>query len=190
MNTMNTMTAMQLVALATHAAKKDVRYYLNGIRVHKKHIVATDGHRIACYPHTFDLPAIDDDKGAYLMPHDVVKTIDKKQTSFRITPEGAFVCGHMTVQLEKTGGLDYLGVFGGKGVLPSYDYEGEIILLNAQYLMDAGKLAAQFSDNRLHSHRLKSGMIEGRTAEGSPAAVVLTRSPLFIGIMPFKASDQ
>lgn len=186
---MNTITAMQLLSLATHAAKKDVRYYLNGLRIHRKQIVATDGHRLAAYPHEFDLPALTDDAEAYLIHWDIIKNIDKKQTSFSITPEGVLICGHMTVKLEKTSRLDYLRVFG-NGVLPSYDYDGEIILLNAQYLLDAGKLAAQFSDNRICSHRLKSGMVEARAAQGSSVSVVLTRSPLFICIMPFKSSEQ
>jgi len=186
---MNTITAMQLVALATHAAKNDVRYYLNGLRIHRNHLVATDGHRLTAYPHDFDLPALEDDAEGYLIPWDIIKNIDKKQESFSITPDGVFTCGHMKVQLEKTSRLDYLRVFG-NGVLPSYDYDGEIILLNAQYLLDAGKLAAQFSDNRIFSHRLKSGMVEARAAQGSSVSVVLTRSPLFICIMPFKSSDQ
>lgn len=186
---MNTMTAMQLVALATHTPKTDARYYLNGLRIHRNHLIATDGHRLASYPHGFDLPALEDDAEGYLIPWDIIKNIDKKQPYFSITPDGVFTCGHMKVQLEKTSRLDYLRVFG-NGVLPSYDYDGEIILLNAQYLLDAGKLAAQFSDNRICSHRLKSGMVEARSAEGSPTAIVLTHSPLFICIMPFKGTDK
>lgn len=183
------MKTLQLKAMATHAGQKDVRYHLNGIRIHRKHIVATDGHRIAVYPSGFELPELEDDAEAYLIPQGIIATLNKKQPDFTITQDGVLVCGNMTVKLERTSRLDYLRVFG-KGALPDYDYNGDLMPLNAKYLLEAGKLAAQFADNRIVIHRLKVGMVEARTADGSPASVVLTHSPLFIGIMPFKESDK
>lgn len=181
------MNTSQLKAMSTHAAKKDARLCLNGVRIHRKHIVATDGHRIACYPHTFDLPALDDDRGAYLIPHDILSQIDKKQP-FTITKKGVLVCGHLTVPLELTQALDYLLLFEDY-TLPSYDYDGVLEPVSAQYLVDAGKLAAQFLDGRAAA-RLKEGLVEARTVQSAAMAVVLTHSNLFIGVMPFRASKK
>lgn len=38
-------------AILLSAAKKDIRYYLNGVLVNEKHIVSTDGHRMTVIAH-------------------------------------------------------------------------------------------------------------------------------------------
>lgn len=182
------MNTSQLKAMATHAGKKDTRAYLSGVRIHRQHIVATDGHRMACYPHSFTLPELEDDRQAYFIPHDVINALDKKQAEFSITEEGVLTCGHLTVPLEQTEALCYLMLFADH-TLPDYDCEGDLMPLNARYLVDAGKLAAQFLDG-IAAVRLKEGIVEARTVQSAAMTVVLTHSELFICIMPFRASKK
>lgn len=181
------MNTAQLKAMSTHSAKKDTRLCLNGVRIHRQHIVATDGHRIACYPHNFTLPALMDDGQAYLITHEIIKMLDKKQP-FTITEEGVLTCGHLTVPLEQTEALAYLMLFADH-TLPDYDYDGVLEPVSAQYLVDAGKLAAQFLDGRAAA-RLKEGLVEARAVQSAAMAIVLTHSNLFIGVMPFRASKK
>lgn len=184
------MNTSQLKAMATHAAKKDTRTYLNGVRIHRQHIVATDGHRMACYPHNFTLPALTEDSQAYFIPHSVINALDKKQAEFSITEEGVLTCGHLTVPLELVQKLDYLMLFADH-TLPDYDCEGELMPLNARYLADAGKLAALFTTSKRRAELLKEGIVEARTAAaGADMSIVLTHSELFICIMPFRASKK
>lgn len=183
------MNTSQLKAMASHAGKKDTRTYLNGVRIHRQHIVATDGHRMACYPHNFTLPALTDDWKAYLIPHSVINVLDKKQSEFSTTEEGVLTCGHLTVPLELVQKLDYLSLFD-KRTLPAYDCDGELMPLNAKYLVDAGKLAALFTTSKRLAERLKEGVVEARTAAGAAMSIVLTHSELFICIMPFRASEK
>lgn len=182
------MNTSQLKAMASHAGKKAIRIYLNGVRIHRQHIVATDGHRIACYPHSFDLPALTDEGQAYLIPHDIINALDKKQSEFSITEEGVLTCGHLTVPLELTQALNYLHLFKDY-TLPAYDYDGGLAPVSAQYLLDAGKLAAQFLDG-IPAGRLKEGIVEARTVQSATMTVVLTHSDLFIGVMPFNPTQK
>lgn len=182
------MNTSQLKAMASHAGKKDTRTYINGVRIHRQHIVATDGHRIACYPHSLTLPELEDDRQAYFIPHDIINALDKKQAEFSITEEGVLTCGHLTVPLELTQALDYLLLFKDY-TLPSYDCDGGLAPVNAQYLVDAGKLAAQFLD-RIAAARLKEGIVEARTVQSAAMTVVLTHSDLFIGVMPYKPAQK
>ena len=46
-----TITSAQLKAVALAMAKKDIRYYLNGLMINENHIVATDGHRMHIFYH-------------------------------------------------------------------------------------------------------------------------------------------
>lgn len=68
---MTTIPTNVLKAMLTHAGKKDIRYYLNGVFVDRTsgHVVATDGHRMLIVK--LDVGAWEAGK-SYIMPRDAL----------------------------------------------------------------------------------------------------------------------
>lgn len=80
MNTIITLPIKDLFAVSHFAAKKDVRYYLNGIALNRGHVVATNGHYMAAIP----VNCLSDDIDI-IIPNDIlnlflkgISTTDKK----------------------------------------------------------------------------------------------------------------
>lgn len=64
-----------LKALLLAAGKKDIRYYLNGVHVNSKHLVATDGNRMHVIAHGGDWP-----HDPVTIPREVVELAVKAKT--------------------------------------------------------------------------------------------------------------
>ena len=64
-----------LKALLLAAGKKDIRYYLNGVHVNSKYLVATDGRRMHVITHGGDWP-----RDPVTVPRDVVELAVKAKT--------------------------------------------------------------------------------------------------------------
>lgn len=64
-----------LKAILLAAGKKDIRYYLNGIHINSRHIVATDGHRLHAYSHGQEWQ-----HGDVTIPRDAVEMALKART--------------------------------------------------------------------------------------------------------------
>lgn len=72
-----------LKALLLAAGKKDIRYYLNGVHVNSKHLVATDGHRLHVIAHGDDCP-----HDPVTIPREAVELAVKAKTvELTLTPE-------------------------------------------------------------------------------------------------------
>lgn len=72
-----------LKALLLAAGKKDLRYYLNGVHVNDKHLVATDGARMHVIAHGGDWP-----HGPVTVPRDAVELAVKSKTAeVTLTPD-------------------------------------------------------------------------------------------------------
>lgn len=73
----------QLRAVLLAAAKKDVRFYLNGVLVNSHHIVATDGHRMHIAAHGQE----GWDHGPVIIPREAVElAVKSKATMLQVTP--------------------------------------------------------------------------------------------------------
>jgi hypothetical protein len=72
-----------LKAALLAAGKKDVRYYLNGVLINNRHIVATDGHRMTVIAHGGEWP-----HGEVKIPREAVEMAVKlKLKTVDVTPE-------------------------------------------------------------------------------------------------------
>lgn len=71
-----TITSTQLKAVALAMAKKDIRYYLNGVMINENHIVATDGHRMHIFYHGQQW-----DHGETVIPREIVDLALKMKSS-------------------------------------------------------------------------------------------------------------
>ena len=72
-----TFPACRLFAAELITAKSDVRYYLNGVYLTNKHVVATDGHRMLVIPHAeeTEIPF------NIIIPNDAIATLRKQLTA-------------------------------------------------------------------------------------------------------------
>lgn len=122
-----------LKAILLAAGKKDTRYYLNGIHVNERHIVATDGHRLHAYAHGQEWS-----HGAAKIPREAVemalkaKTVDIEITDVSI---GA-------VSYKPLDGTypDYMRVI--PAVSQPADMGTMVSSLSAKYLSDAQEFIA------------------------------------------------
>ena len=89
-----------LKALLLAAGKKDIRYYLNGVHVNSKHLVATDGHRMHVIAHGGDWP-----HGPVTIPREAVELAVKAKTV------------ELTLTTEVIGAISYKPI---DGVYPDY----------------------------------------------------------------------
>jgi len=189
-----TLTGAMLKAALTHAAKQDVRYYLNGVLIEatarETRVVATDGHR-ACIIRA----AAENDLGqlgvvpqivTFIMPRDV---IDAMKIAARDLRSAA-------ITLESTDGKEWR-VSGPcssvvfkpvDGKFPDYrrivpeKSSGEAGHYNPDYLLDAKKALMLLTGS-------KQAMIRVHP-NGTDAALVTGLDPNFVGvIMPYRMHD-
>ena len=116
-------------ALLLAAAKKDIRYYLNGLFVNNKHIVATDGARMHAYKH-----------GQQWEHGDIIIPIDKVELALKMKTT------HIKIEKDSINGIPF-GTIDGK--FPDYSRvipqapkpaAGEIMAsINPEFLLDACK---------------------------------------------------
>lgn len=118
-----------LKAVILAAAKKDVRFYLNGVMVNGQHIVATDGARLHAYKHGQDWV-----HGEVIIPIDKVELALKMKTK------------HIQIEKDYINGIAFTPI---DGRFPDYmrvipqnqkPAEGEIMAsVNPEFLLDACK---------------------------------------------------
>lgn len=123
-----TITSAQLKAVALAMAKKDIRYYLNGLMINENHIVATDGHRMHIFYHGQQW-----ERGEIVIPREIIDIVLKMKTvNIEITDKSV-----NSIPFNALDGkfLDY------RRVMPSTALgvtEGAIVTnINADYLEDA-----------------------------------------------------
>ena len=116
-------------AIVLAAAKKDIRYYLNGVFINEQHIVATDGARMNAYKH-----------GQEWEHGDIIIPIDKVELALKMKTK------QIKIEKDSINGIPF-GTIDGK--FPDYlrvipqspkTTEGEIIAnINPEFLLDACK---------------------------------------------------
>ncbi len=120
-----------LKAVLLAAGKKDIRYYLNGVRVNKHHLVATDGHRMHIVCHGGDWP-----HDPVTIPRDACELAVKgKTTSLEITPTAIGPISYQPVE-----GLypDYTRVMlHGNALAQGVEAGEQMTRLRWEYLRDA-----------------------------------------------------
>ena len=135
-----------LKAVLLAAGKKDPRYYLNGVRVNKHHLVATDGHRMHVVCHGGDWP-----HDPVTIPRDACElAIKGKTTTLEITPTAIG-----PISYQPTGGTypDYTRVVASSTALSAGIEQGDpLTCLSWEFLKDADaaiKLVAGTTINSL-----------------------------------------
>jgi DNA polymerase-3 subunit beta len=137
----------KLAAALTHAAKNDVRFYLNGVFLDTVagRIAATDGHRLFCG----SLPAIRDGEPGIILPRAVVeaackaaKAMPKRTREHAVAVVAASLAGRgVTVSLPLAGWQMTVDRVDGR--FPDYDrviprtVSGLAAEYNPEYLADA-----------------------------------------------------
>lgn len=117
-----------LKAVLLAAGKKDTRYYLNGVHVNARHIVATDGHRMHAYVHGQEWA-----HGAVTIPREAIEAALRVRTvDVEITPTQVGVVVYKPLDGRFP---DYMRVI--PAVSQPADVGTMVSSLNAQYLEDA-----------------------------------------------------
>ena len=118
-----------LKAIVLAAARKDMRYYLNGVLINARHIVATDGARMHAHKHGQD------------WGHgDIIVPIDKMELALKMKTK------QIKIEKDSINGIPF-GTIDGKfpdltRVIPQNPKttEGEIMAnINPEFLLDACK---------------------------------------------------
>ena len=141
---------VQLLDAATIcAAKKDVRFYLNGVAFSHQHIVSTDGHRAITCP-------IDnlDEHIEFIIPTEAIKSFVKKipaknrNTNCLISFDQKTNQGKISNNALQAHEI-FIGIDGKypdwrrifpRSLPPSHEYKGSIPQFNWQYLVDFQKV--------------------------------------------------
>lgn len=120
-----------LKAVLLAAGKRDIRYYLNGVRVNKHHLVGTDGSRMHIVCHGGDWP-----HEPVTIPRDACElAIKGKTTTLEITPTAIG-----PISYQPTGGAypDYTRLIAGPLALSTGIEQGDLLTcIQLEYLKDA-----------------------------------------------------
>ena len=158
----------QLRAALSHAAVKDIRYYINGVLLEvcangDVHLVATDGHRIFCglvlNPQWTDTPQ----KGPFSMiiPFDTVKaaTKGKGDVTLSALPDGRYSLGDSIFSPVDGKFPDW------RRVIPSGKGETSA-QYNWKYINAASRAIKEWHDDKNAAANLKGDVMHGpdRTA--------------------------
>lgn len=129
-----------LKALLKAAGKSDIRFYLNGIMVDEKCIVATDGHRMHAIKHNQEW-----EHGQVIIPRAAVELAVKEKTKeVKITPNQIG-----SISFTKLEGIfpDYMRI-----IAPGTTAEsGEMYLnVNPGYLADASEFIQSYKGSKVN----------------------------------------
>ena len=131
-----------LKAVMMAAAKKDVRYYLNGVMVRNGELAATNGHMALL----IKSESIKSD-GEYIIDNDTLKMIVASKKGIKgdsriEVVDGAFIIGGNKIFIAP---LD--GKFPDVNRVIPQDPSGEIAHFNAEYLLACQKANGEFLDH-------------------------------------------
>lgn len=120
-----------LKAVLLAAGKKDIRYYLNGVYVTRRHLVGTDGHRMHIVCHDGDWP-----QEPVVIPRDACELAVKERTvELCVTPTAIGSINYKPVDGRYP---DYTRVMvHGSGLAQGFDTGEQITCLRWEYLRDA-----------------------------------------------------
>jgi DNA polymerase-3 subunit beta len=161
---MITFTKSQLRAALSHAAVKDIRYYLNGVLLEFTasgdiHIVATDGHRMFCglIPAAIARWTDTPQKGPFsiIVPSDTVKTAVKGKGDITLSamPDGRYSLGDPIFTPIDGKFPDW------RRVIPTKRIQQDALQFNWSYIADAEKAIQTWHDSKPNT--------ELRTYDGS-----------------------
>lgn len=188
---MNTFQVSQraLLAAYTHAAVKDVRYYLNGVCIDTRagRIIATDGHRI------FICAGPKCDAGAqYILPASLLDRLKKVKSKhefiLEVSTDGNAVSVCIGPDTLKDDLID--------GTFPNYEriiphtFSGETSQFNLGYLSDAADALALYYGLKKHVQGF-AGMVHNGTG---PALVHMIEAEsgleptAFVLVMPMRGN--
>ena len=166
-----------LTAMAHLAAKKDIRYYLNGVLVEVNNdyirCVATDGHVIG----VFQQKNMGWDQGeafSVIVPHDVIDKLNKKMLQHTLTKNGDDYV------------IDNIGFKGIDGKFPDYErvfkmdkVSGQVAQYNPEFIARFVKVGKAFGMKR---------PMPVISYNGEKSALVSIGKDNFVGLMmPYRA---
>jgi len=181
-----------LTAALTHAAKDDIRYYLNGVYLDAEsgRIVATDGHRLLVIP----CDAVRDGKLGVILPRDAV---DFVLTTYRKMNKRDRVCCAAVVV---TAGPDFeltvrfatgqsYGCKAIDGRFPDYgriiprELDGTPGSYNPEYILAASDALASLTGSNHPARVFQNG-------PDKPCIVQHVNGPALAVVMPMRMQDQ
>ncbi|AIS48158.1 DNA polymerase III subunit beta family protein [Burkholderia pseudomallei] len=178
-------TGAALKAALLHAAKNDIRYYLNGICIeaHEKEtrVIATDGHRAAVVRVSAENVDVTP-RTRFIIPRATVESMKVSKAALKhpIAIEGPNDSG----EYRATGGFGVAIFQAVEGVFPDYrrvipeTTSGKLAQYNPAYLADMAKAA------ELLGHKFSYVEHNG----DGPARVTIPKYPDFVGVvMPVRA---
>ena len=187
MKTLLTFPTRYLFAANVCAAKKDVRYYLNGVLVTNNEMVATDGHRLLM------IPFADDDKVtleteedlAIIIPVDAIKVLysqlapkerRESETRLRLAEVSGEYC------LEANGKMAIFQPIDGRfpswqAIVPKIDIPEPHSCFAWGYMADFQKVELLLSEG------VKCGSVELITNGFNSALVKFPRYPGVVGVL-------
>lgn len=175
-----------LRAASLSAAKKDIRYYLNGVCIRYRASVltgmpfamvyGTDGHRVGCF-RTLLSEWIDTDFEV-IVPLDVIKSIPKKVQVLELAK-----LDDKQWRLGNTLFTPVEGKYPDIGRIIPTKFDNQLANVNPEYLMDAYEAMKIYRDKGYHYFLFE-------TNADSACAVHDGQSDAFVVIMPMRVSNH
>ena len=132
-----------LKAVMFSAAKKDVRYYLNGVMVRNGEMAATNGHMVLI----IKSESIKSD-GEYIIDNDTLKMIVTSHKGIKVDNRVEVIDGVVTTGKSKVHITPVDGKFPDVNRVIPQDPTGEIAHFNYEYLLACQKANEYFLDSK------------------------------------------